>query len=57
MNTISPSGNNSLRLLVVSDFLPDTATDDGWRLINMLQGTVELGHAVTIIARDEPSGT
>jgi hypothetical protein len=41
-----------MQLLVVNDFLPDKATDEGRRLKQILQALRELGHAVTFIARD-----
>jgi GT2 family glycosyltransferase/glycosyltransferase involved in cell wall biosynthesis len=43
----------SMQLLVVADFLPDSQTDMGRRLIQILQALRELGHTVTIIARDD----
>ena len=52
MNTIAPSEDKPLQLLVVNDFFPDKTTDEGQRLIQLLQALRELRHAVTFIARD-----
>jgi len=41
-----------MRVLVVNDFLPDNTTDDGQRLVQTLHAIRELGHEVTLIARD-----
>ncbi|HSS99881.1 MAG TPA: glycosyltransferase [Terriglobales bacterium] len=48
MNTFSPS----MKILVINDFLPDKASDEGHRLMQVLQGLRELGHEITFIARD-----
>src|SRR5690349_12124161 len=52
MNTVAPSANRPMQLLVINDFLPDKTTGEGRRLTQILQALRELGHAVTFIARD-----
>ena len=50
--SISNPSTSKLQILVVNDLLPDHTTDDGRRLRQTLQALQELGHEVTLIARD-----